>query len=504
MSSPRPLPWTIIPRSRISWNFILLRIAICSLLISFQTAAQQLPNSTWGDANREKWLDDFHQLLDEMSSHYANLEFAITSRRMDLPKLKQETERRIKDANDEDQERRIFQNFLDTFGDGHLGIRWPRKPESPSTTPSVTQTLCDRLGYINHRKEGIDFSLLPDFHSLDDPGALLFPGGILSLQGMPRMGTVRIANFGETGYPEACQEAVQQLHISTEEYDACKPESQCEEQVRRATGNLLTREVVRRIASLQKAGAQRILIDITNNDGGSDWVQPVVRSVSTIALEDMRIAFIKNPHWAKDFRSQLVDVEADLKAKKQPEEILRSARTTLQKAIALSEEKCNLSSVWTTSERPCSLLAPDLIYFSGLLPYAKPDVFSGFESRSVLFHPLWYTYAERQNSLPVVVLVNGHTWSSAEYFAAILQDNKAAQIIGQLTGGAGCGYTNGGIPVVLKNSGAQVKMPDCVRLRADGSNEVVGITPDVLVPWADRDSPFQRAHKLEVVLRTLK
>jgi hypothetical protein len=439
-----------------------------------------------------------------MSSHYANLEFAVISRRMDLPKLKQETERRIKDANDEDQERRIFQNFLDSFGDGHLGIHWPRKAESSSTPPPITQTLCDRLGYTYHRKEGIDFSLLPDFHSLDDLDAQLFPGGILSLEGMPRMGIVRIANFGETGYPEACQEAVQQLHMPTEEYDACKPESQCGGEVRRATGNLLTRDLVRRVASLQKAGAQRLLIDITNNDGGSNWVLPVVRSVSPIPLEDMRIAFIKNPHWTRDFRSQLVDVEADLKAKKQPEETLGSARTTLQKAIALSEEKCNLSSVWTTGERPCSLLVPDLIYFSGLLPYAKPDVFSGFESMSVLFHPLWYTYAERQNSLPVAVLVNGHTWSSAEYFAAILQDNKAAQIIGQLTGGAGCGYTNGGIPVVLKNSGAQVKMPDCVRLRADGSNEVVGITPDLLVPWADRDSPFQRAHKLEVVLRALK
>src|ERR1700739_1672421 len=144
MSSTRPLWWTIIAPPRDPWNSILLRIAICSVLITFQTTAQRLPNSSWGDANREKWLEDFHQLLDEMSSHYANLEFAVTGRRMDLPKLKQETERRIKDANDEDQERRIFQNFLDIFGDGHLGIRWPRKPESSPTPPSVTQTLCDR------------------------------------------------------------------------------------------------------------------------------------------------------------------------------------------------------------------------------------------------------------------------------------------------------------------------------------------------------------------------
>jgi C-terminal processing protease CtpA/Prc len=41
---------------------------------------------------------------------------------------------------------------------------------------------------------------------------------------------------------------------------------------------------------------------------------------------------------------------------------------------------------------------------------------------------------------------NGARKSAAEYFAAILKDNKAATIIGELTGGAGCGSTNGGIP----------------------------------------------------------
>jgi hypothetical protein len=45
-------------------------------------------------------------------------------------------------------------------------------------------------------------------------------------------------------------------------------------------------------------------------------------------------------------------------------------------------------------------------------------------------------------------------------------------------------------------------MPDCVRLRADGSNEVAGITPDILVPWANRDSEYQRVNKLVTTLET--
>jgi len=130
------------------------------------------------------------------------------------------------------------------------------------------------------------------------------------------------------------------------------------------------------------------------------------------------------------------------------------------------------------------------------LRHARPGAFAGLESRTTLFHPLRYTYSEKADRLPLYVLVDRHTWSAAEYFAALLQDNRAAMVVGELTGGAGCGYTNGGIPTVLPNSGAKVRMPDCVRLRKDGSDEVAGVTPDVLVPWANWESPFTKADKL--------
>ncbi len=80
-----------------------------------------------------------------------------------------------------------------------------------------------------------------------------------------------------------------------------------------------------------------------------------------------------------------------------------------------------------------------------------------------------------------MILVNQGTGSSAEYFTAMLRDNSAATIIGEPTEGSGWGYTNRGIPTFLKNSGARVKIPDCVRLRTDGSNKVAGITPDILI-----------------------
>ncbi len=102
------------------------------------------------------------------------------------------------------------------------------------------------------------------------------------------------------------------------------------------------------------------------------------------------------------------------------------------------------------------------------------------------------------------MLVDRGTSSSAEYFTAMLADNGAALVVGHPTDGSGCGYTNGGIRTVLARTGAVVRMPDCVRYRADGTNEVEGITPHVLVPWHAVDNAFQRARRVVAVLDTLR
>jgi hypothetical protein len=38
---------------------------------------------------------------------------------------------------------------------------------------------------------------------------------------------------------------------------------------------------------------------------------------------------------------------------------------------------------------------------------------------------------------------------------------------------------NGGIRFQLPNSGLDVRVPDCVREMADGTNEVIGIEPNI-------------------------
>ena len=109
-----------------------------------------------------------------------------------------------------------------------------------------------------------------------------------------------------------------------------------------------------------------------------------------------------------------------------------------------------------------------------------------------VFTPMQFPYEEGVWRGPLIVLVNGGTGSAAEEFAAVLQDNGAAVIMGATTAGAGCGHTNGGTPTTLKNSGAVFEVPDCVRFRKDGSNEVMGIQPDVFVGLRWQDGPRRR------------
>jgi len=73
-------------------------------------------------------------------------------------------------------------------------------------------------------------------------------------------------------------------------------------------------------------------------------------------------------------------------------------------------------------------------------------------------------------------------------FTAVMRDNHIARTIGDTTGRAGCGFMTAAKPLVLPHSRLRFRIPDCVRLRADGSDEVAGIAPDLpLLPAEGED-----------------
>lgn len=471
-----------------------------SLAVLSCAATGQSTNHGGSRFDPKPWVEDFHQVLSEMSSHYANLEWAVEERRMDLPRWRGETEGKLREADDADGARKILDKFIAGFGDGHLEIEWPKNDARPKPAVSTPGGLCERLGYISHLHPGLDFSERAEFSLVDAPEAKLFPGGVLRLRNGAVLGVLRIGLFSEHSYPEVCEQAVRESHLA--ENAAC--DEQCEDHIQLATANLLTTALVKRAEELRAAGAATLVIDITNNGGGSDWADVPPRVLSSVQLHDSKIGFIQHEHWTKDLQDRLRDVQTDIKNHAGPQLLLAAAASKLEEAINDSKQPCDTTAVWETGKLPCSMLVKNLLFTSGILDYAKPGSFALLESRTELFYPSRYTYAENPKALPLYVVVDRGTWSAAEYFAAVLQDNHAATIVGEVTGGAGCGYTNGGIPATLKNSGAELKMPDCVRYRADGSNEVNGITPDVLLPWTGHDSGFQRVEKLLTVLELRK
>jgi hypothetical protein len=425
---------------------------------------------------RGAYLADFHQLLEEMSSHYANLDSAIVDRKLDLPTLRKRTEEAIRDSRSDSQARSAIEAFLGAFGDGHVGIDW--KPSPPSPGPGAPRPLCERFGYKSIPPGGIDFARLPEYRAIDDDDAKDFPGGILKL-GDRSVGVLRIRLFTAEIHPELCAIAAKSI--------VC--DDDCEHHLELAVDDLATAALERRAESLRKAGAAAIVVDLTGNGGGTNWVEPAARVLTPIPLKSPRLGFIRHPHWVKQLRERLADVEHDH---------VESAAATLREAIAFAETPCGRSGVWNDPPEAgkCTFVNDRLLFASGLVPYARRD------APVSVFLPNQYKFHEGANRLPLLVLVDLRTASAAELFAAMMQDNHAATIVGVPTAGSGCGHTNGGIWATLKNSGARVSLPDCARFRADGTNEVVGVTPDVLVPWGPRDSAYQRAVKALSAIRS--
>jgi hypothetical protein len=275
----------------------------------------------------------------------------------------------------------------------------------------------------------------------------------------------------------------------------------CGDRVQFAAENLLTRQYSEAIAELKRARIVALVIDLTANGGGSNWLEPAARELTARHLIAQRRAFVRSRHWVREFQEQRAVALADLpSAKGKYRRLLQRSAHLAAVGERAAGENCDRAPLWDDLPVTCNQVADVGAFTTGILGWAVPGSLPNVPSVEDIFLPSVYSYREGVYRGPLFVLVDGDTASAAERFAAIFQDNRQARIVGQRTFGAGCGYTNGGIPTTLGHSHATLEMADCVELRADGSNAVAGITPDLLVPWRNDDVAAQRATRVANVL----
>jgi len=425
------------------------------------------------------WLQDLDQLRDAMTTGYSNLEWQA-QRGLDLPALYARARQRIAAAHDDYEARRAIERFLTAFGDGHLEVRWPAAA-APSPAAGPPPPLCDRLGYFDLRDEGGAALPMAGVTPVGSADAHL-KAGLVTVAGR-RVGILRVGMFSPHGFPDICATVASRLKLTP----ASPCHDPCQDAFDRAADALFVDEMAAQLRALAAARADALLVDISGNGGGGDSSLALARMVTARPLTRPRGGAVRGAAWAATLASRQAEAEAALKvASPRDRPALQRFAAALAEARAETSKSCDRAPLWLGRPIACTALVPEPLLdgsWSSVPPPGDPVAAA---------RPVW--------TGPVIVLVDGDSASSSEWFAAMLQDARAALIVGAPTVGAGCGHMTDAPPVKLIHSGGTVSMPDCYRLRANGDNEAGGVEPDLLVAFREHDSQRQRTARLARVL----
>ena len=215
------------------------------------------------------WLADYARLKQDMAQGYANLDWMVEQRGIDLVALDRRTTAELEDAHSRLRAFLALRRFVRGFNDPHLRLKPGERPvpvpvaasvdtssiaeQQPADAPAGPD--CAAAGY----EEGdhafrFPFERMPDWTPLRGGD---FPSGLVGDSGV-----LRIAQFGEDQYLAAC-EAVFKPEMGQRELTLA---------VRARQQALLAGT----LAELRERGAKRLLVDVSGNGGGTEWVSEVI------------------------------------------------------------------------------------------------------------------------------------------------------------------------------------------------------------------------------------
>ena len=465
--------------------------------------------STLGRGDPSLWLKDFETLQHELADGYVNLEWSAERHQLDLAQLSKETAEKLRATSSRRKARRIIEGFLGRFGDPHLRSEAAAPPSDSMSAslawagPSATASHREALSAFGYRKGkpdyGVDFDTLPGF----DPfslGERPFPAGVLMLESGRRLGILRIKYFGEDRYYDDAAATWDSFRGSFQ--GTC--DGNCWWRFTLQVRTRLLRRLQERVEELERAGIDALLVDVTGNGGGSEWCEDVARFFTSKHLRRRNVRFIRHPHWAREIEREIGWIQEDLGRSELPDEFRTMLNQSLVEHQGLLEEVragCDASVLWEGRGIECQRLATDT-HGQYDVPSAAQGAAAKLSAEHILFTPVRHPGFVGTYSGPLFVVIDGATASASEQFVTLLQANDAATIVGETSLGAGCGYTRGGIQLYLEHLELRVRMPDCMRFRADGENEIAGVEPD-LVGWSTGTKGKERARSLAAALDAL-
>jgi len=491
------------------WRLLSSAIAalcICSLSPN-KVVAQQ---STF---KREAWLQDYSTLKHALERSYSNLAwFASPQSGIDLPALNRRTLAALHHAKSDEEAQSAVLAFVGGFHDGHFSQLASLAPATGSKTKDPAPFQYDRqkpeagcaaLGYaaIGRTDFSLPFESLPGFTLTADGHDHPFRAGILMTDGHVQIGIVRIYSFRAESYFAVClnawKRAVWDEHGQLKTSDL---RSDIDKEWYRALAEVLKQ--------FDAAKVNAVLVDIGNNSGGNDSGDMAARLFSAMPMHSAKLRMSQDTVASKAYFDEEVaaltraqSYHPDAEGQRLIDEAVKSLSTEQAKLAS----PCPMEWVWKRREdwqgNGCKRLV-DVGSAGGPLDYLKPGVIDDVQIAKRLHWPAEYVQLWGTWTGPTYVLTNNRTYSAAEMFAAVMQNNHAARIIGAQTGGDGCGFIDGPEPVALPNSRLRFRIPNCVRMRADGTDEVAGIKPDLPVLPEDNESARSQAHRLAQTIET--
>jgi Peptidase family S41 len=441
-----------------------------------------------GDApfDPKPWLEDLDQVHDVFTEKYALFEWAVFDREADLPALFERARGRIAQAHSEYEARIAFDRLARTLNDEHVSFSWPKA--GPVATGGTLQAPLPCARFNKTYAAAPLAALMPGYKSL--PGPADFPAGTVDADGS-KIGVVQIGIFWDAGYPYLCDAALAALNIAKDKPcdDACSDRIDDWAYVR------MTNDFADALRAVKAAGADTLLVDVTGDGGGTEWSEAAARMITPRTIVSMRTRVARGEHWAKIYQEDADELRKDAaKAKPAERKFLLGLLDQVEAARRDALTPCDASPLWQGEHPKCPLLAAGF-YESGLVALADPKTMLGKPWASTVFTPAQFPYADGVWRGPVIVLIDRDTASAASRFAALVQDNKAGIVMGEPATSGG-GHTDGGTPTTLKNSKGVLQVPDFAGFRADGTNEAMGIEPDVLVGFTPAEGAHRRAERL--------